>query len=46
MKNNASIADKAERIKFGRLDWMTDWVLSTRWVMTKWVVSTAHTTDI
>ncbi|KLT39489.1 hypothetical protein CC85DRAFT_192889 [Cutaneotrichosporon oleaginosum] len=35
LKGNATIADKAERIKFGRLDWMTDWVLSTRWVLTK-----------
>ncbi|BEI82375.1 hypothetical protein CcaverHIS002_0302430 [Cutaneotrichosporon cavernicola] len=35
LKNNATLADKVERIKFGRLDWMTDWVLSTRWVMTK-----------
>lgn len=35
LKTNVSLTDKAERIKFGRLDWMTDWVLSTRWVMTK-----------
>lgn len=35
LKENGTIADQAARFKFARLDWMTDWVVCTRWILTK-----------